>query len=238
MIKAFLFDLDGTLLPMEVDRFLKLYLGDLGQALAPHFPGEQLVEPVVGATYDMIAQPHDGMTNEQGFISAFTRRTGREWAAYEGPLNDYYSKHFPKLGVHFPPHPKAAGVVKKLKDAGKTLVVATNPVFPEAALRARVRWAGLDPEDFTLITTYENSRAAKPHAAYYEEIMAKLGLEPGQCCMVGNDIGEDMLAPMSLGMHTFFLNEQPLGEWGEVAPCRGGDYTALEAFIDEVLEAE
>ena len=78
MIKAFLFDLDGTLLPMEVDRFLKLYLGDLGQALAPHFPGEQLVEPVVGATYDMIAQPHDGMTNEQGFISALTRRTGRE----------------------------------------------------------------------------------------------------------------------------------------------------------------
>ena len=35
-IKAVLFDLDGTLLPMDQDVFIKAYFGGLVKALAPH----------------------------------------------------------------------------------------------------------------------------------------------------------------------------------------------------------
>ena len=35
MIKAILFDLDGTLLPMDQDTFIKAYFGLLAKKLAP-----------------------------------------------------------------------------------------------------------------------------------------------------------------------------------------------------------
>ena len=34
--KAVLFDLDGTLLPMDQDSFVKFYFGGLAKKLAPH----------------------------------------------------------------------------------------------------------------------------------------------------------------------------------------------------------
>ena len=39
---------------------------------------------------------------------------------------------------------------------GLRVALATNPIFPEAAIKSRIRWAGLEPEDFELYTTYEN----------------------------------------------------------------------------------
>ena len=36
MIKVVLFDLDGTLLPMDQDKFIEAYFGGLVKKLAPH----------------------------------------------------------------------------------------------------------------------------------------------------------------------------------------------------------
>ena len=55
------------------------------------------------------------------------------------------------------------------------MVAATNPLFPKVATMNRLRWAGFDPEDFALFTTYEHYHYCKPNPAYYTEVLASLG---------------------------------------------------------------
>ena len=86
------------------------------------------------------------------------------------------------------------------------VALATNPLFPAVATLSRIQWAGLNPEDFELVTTYENSRFCKPNPDYYREILGKLKLDGEECLMVGNDVGEDMIA-RRLGMKVFLLTD-------------------------------
>ena len=77
------------------------------------------------------------------------------------------------------------------KEKGYNLILATNPIFPRIATLNRIKWAGLDPNDFMYISTYENSHYSKPSIKYYEEILNKLNLNKEECLMIGNDTSED-----------------------------------------------
>lgn len=68
---------------------------------------------------------------------------------------------------------------------------------------SRIRWAGLEWEDFELVTTYENSRYCKPNPVYYRQTLEILGESSENCIMVGNDVQEDMMA-RELGMQVIF----------------------------------
>ena len=98
----------------------------------------------------------------------------------------------------------SAEPVEFLKANGVRRVLATNPIFPAVATRARIGWAGLRPEDFAYITTYENSRHCKPNPAYFADILAEIGCGPEECLVVGNDAEED-LAAAKLGVPVFLL---------------------------------
>lgn len=102
--------------------------------------------------------------------------------------------------------PQAAQTIRRAKELGLRLVLATNPLFPAIATRSRVRWAGLNPEDFEWITTYENIGFCKPNPEYYREILRRIRVSPENCLMVGNDVTEDMAA-MELGMGGFVLTD-------------------------------
>ena len=66
--------------------------------------------------------------------------------------------------------PDAHRVVETLKAMGLRLALATNPIFPRTATHSRVRWAGLEPEAFEYITTYENSTHSKPNPVSYTHL--------------------------------------------------------------------
>ena len=103
-------------------------------------------------------------------------------------------------------NPKAKEVIDSLKEKGYRVILATNPVFPAVATLNRCRWAGLEPETFELITSYENSSFSKPNPKYFIEIMEKSNVKPEECLMVGNDITEDGAA-LKAGMSVFFLTD-------------------------------
>lgn len=52
--------------------------------------------------------------------------------------------------------------MRELKRRGFGVALATNPIFPSVATESRIRWAGLEPEEFALYTTYENTAYCKP----------------------------------------------------------------------------
>ena len=224
-----LFDLDGTLLPMDQEMFIKAYFGRLAKKLAPHgYDPDKLIKGIYAGIEAMVR--NDGSCrNEDAFWKTFCMLCG-EKAVLDKPLfEDFYKNEFQQVKESCGFAPEAAPLVKKLKDRGLRVVLATNPLFPAVATESRIRWAGLAPSDFEWVTTYENSSFCKPNPAYYEEILDKLGLEAGECVMVGNDVQEDGAAA-SLGMSVFILTNCLIDRKGKHEfPC--GGFEELEAFI-------
>lgn len=205
-MKAVLFDLDGTLLPMDQDAFVQLYFGQLAAKLAPHgYDPEKLVAAIWGGTKAMVK--NDGScTNEDAFWRYFASRFG-EAARQDEPLFDAFYRH------EFAQAQKACGyteqankLVQAAKEKGLRCALATNPIFPDIATSRRIEWAGLNKADFELYTTYENSRFCKPNPAYYQAILDQMGLKGEDCLMIGNDGAEDTAA-LQVGIRVFLLTD-------------------------------
>ena len=96
-------------------------------------------------------------------------------------FDKFYEENFDEVKKVCGYNPKAAETVEELKKDGIRVVLATNPIFPSIATGKRIRWAGLEPEDFELYTSYENIGYCKPNPDYYREILGKLNLKPEEC---------------------------------------------------------
>ena len=83
---------------------------------------------------------------------------------------DFYANEFNQAIAVTQPNSLSDKVVKKAKEKGICTYLATNPVFPKVATMNRIKWAGLDAEDFELITTYEDNCYCKPNVDYYRTI--------------------------------------------------------------------
>lgn len=228
---TFLFDLDGTLLPMEQDEFVQLYFQALGKKMVPYgIEQEELVRTAWKGTKSMIE--NDGtMMNQQRFWDAFISINGDEARELEPVFDDFYRNEFNMARAATKTDPAAAKIIKTLKNKGYLLVLATNPVFPRVATFNRIRWAGLSPEDFIHITTYENSSFCKPNPKYYNEILSVVGKEPCDCIMVGNDVAEDMCSS-EIGLDTFLLKNCLINRTNSDIGCyKQGYFKDLLEFI-------
>lgn len=206
-MNTFIFDLDGTLLPMpSQDLFLEAYFKALSMKLTPFgIDVKKLIQAVWAGTNAMIG--NDGtMTNEQRFWNTFSGILGEEIRELEPVFDEFYKNEFSFVKSTTSTSPIAKECIKLLKEKGYTVVLATNPIFPQVATFQRISWAGLLVEDFEHITTYENSTFCKPNLEYYKEILIKIQKTPGECIMIGNDVKEDMCAA-ELGMDTFLLKD-------------------------------
>lgn len=234
-IKAVLFDLDGTLLPMDQDVFIKAYFGGLANKLAPlGYEPKALIDAIWQGTMAMIA--NDGKaSNETVFWDAFCRLFGLSSRNDEAVFEEFYKDDFQKVQQVCGFDERAAQTVRRLKEAGLTVALATNPIFPAIATESRMRWAGLSADDFALYTTYENIGYCKPNLAYYTEVVNRLGVTPEECLMVGNDVGDDMVAA-GLGMKVFLLTDCLINKKNvDISIFPHGDFDALSQYLDSLL---
>lgn len=203
-----LFDLDGTLLPLNHEEFLTQYFGLIAKKFSSspyHYNAEKLLQGVKKGTYAMIK--NDGMvTNLERFWEAFASDMGQDVKAYVKDFDAFYENEFLQLKRWTKPNPFASKCVRELKEKGYTVVAATNPLLPKPATAARLSWAGVHYDDFKWVTTYDNSRYCKPNIAYYEEVLRTIDKEPKECLMVGNDVQEDMCVA-SLGVKTYLVTD-------------------------------
>lgn len=231
MITTVFFDLDGTLLPMEQEAFVKAYLGRMAKKMAPHgYDPEKLTKTIWKGTGAMVM--NDGtVLNETVFWNVFDAYFGENSRKDEPLFEEFYRNEFQEVRHNCGFDPRAKDAIREIKAMGLRTVLATNPLFPAIATRSRVRWAGLQPEDFELITTYENSSFCKPNPDYYREILGKLNLQPEECLMVGNDVAEDMVA-RKLGMQVFLLTDCVINRHGEdIGQFPNGSFPELLSYI-------
>ena len=206
MIKAVLFDLDGTLLPMDEEYFKKIYFGAVYKKIAYlGYTLDELLKVIWYGTKAMI-QNDGSQTNEELFWKKFIEVHPDRLEENKENFVDFYSNIFPTLGHTCGYQPLAKDFIKALKDKGYEVIIASNPIFPLVATKARIRWAGCNPDDFKYITAYENSRFSKPNLKYYEEVLEKTGYKPDEVIMVGNDVREDMIVN-KLGIDSYLITD-------------------------------
>ena len=206
MTKAILFDLDGTLLPMDQEVFVRDYFRRMAQFLAPHGYDPQTLKKAIWTGTGAMVNNDGSALNEDVFWRAFNAAIGRDARQDEALFTQFYTDIFPQSRDSCGFNPAAAEAIREIKAMGYRVVLATNPLFPAIATRSRIQWAGLNPEDFELITTYENIGFCKPNPEYYREILRRIRVSPEDCLMVGNDVTEDMAA-VELGMRGFVLTD-------------------------------
>jgi HAD superfamily hydrolase (TIGR01549 family) len=206
MIKTIFFDLDGTLLPMDQDIFLRDYFDRLAEKMVPYGYDAQTLKNNIWISTGAMVKNNGTVTNEEVFWNAFSKLCGKDTRCDEAIFQDFYHNEFQEVQHSCGFDPSAAIIIQTLKEQGYQLILATNPLFPAVATQSRIRWAGLNPDNFDWITTYENSSYCKPNVAYYQEILDRWNLNPEECIMVGNDAEEDMAAA-SAGMNVFLLTD-------------------------------
>lgn len=228
-----LFDLDGTLLPMDTDRFMELYIGAIGRKTASAgLDPKKVIDALWAGTASMIKN-NGSHTNQEVFWETFEKVAGGLEA--EAVLEDFYQNEFECARASTRQSEKVPALIRKLKEAGLRLAVATNPLFPAVAIHRRMDWAGVDPQDFEHITTYESSHFCKPNPEYYREILTGLNLQPRECLMVGNDADEDTVAAQ-LGMRVFLVTDCLLNRSGkDISAFPQGSFDALWEYIQKEL---
>ena len=233
-IKVILFDLDGSLLPMEQETFVKAYLDGMVKKLAPHGYNPDEIVKAVYAGLKAITCNDGSCTNEVVFWNAITGILGEKVKEDMPIFDDFYHNEFQNIKEICGFLPEAAQTVRALKEKGYRVALATTPVFPSITTESRIRWAGLVPEDFEIFTTYEHYHFCKPSLNYYKELIEKLGVKPEECLMVGNDVGEDMVTE-ELGMKVFLLPADLINKVGkDISVYPQGDLNDLMKFVDEL----
>lgn len=231
-MRAVLFDLDGTLLDLDLGVFLDRYFAALERAAAPllpHVRGNTVVMPAIHAAVRAMMLPHQGETNESVFYRQFHALTGVDLSIHWPVFGEFYANVFPTLGDSAAPTAGARRAVSTALDLGLKVAIATNPIFPREAVDCRLAWAGLADVPVHLITTYEIMEACKPHADYYLQTARLLDVAPGECLMVGDDRALDLPAA-DVGMLTFYV-----GDDVDAAADMHGDLEALADLLPRLV---
>ena len=233
-IKAVLFDLDGTLLPMDQDVFVKTYMGMLAKRLAPlGYDPKDFISAMWAGTGSMVK--NDGSsTNEDAFWKTFCKVLSRNALEDTPHFERFYEEEFDNVKTVCGYSPLARKTLDACRNKGLRVALATNPLFPRIATQKRIAWAGLSPDDFELYTTYESETYCKPNLNYYRSITDRLGVSPAECLMVGNDVSDDMVAD-GLGMQVFLLTDCLINKENvDISAYPNGNFNALIDFIQNL----
>lgn len=192
---------------MDMNTFMKAYFKELCISLAKYgVPAEKIVESVWAGTKAMVK--NDGScTNDKRFWDTFFTLTGIESDTIYEETDYFYSHEFNRAKAATGENPLARAAVDAAHAGGRTVVLATNPLFPRPGQLSRIGWIGLKEDDFALITSYESDSFCKPNPEYYLDICRRLKLESADCLMIGNDVGEDMLAAAAAGIDGYLVTD-------------------------------
>lgn len=202
-IKCVLFDLDNTLLPTEKNKFFEEYVKMFADLFPLNIAKERIANSILKSA---LAMPkNDGtQTNEMLFWNTLTDELGDEVLQYKKDMEVFHATRYAELFKYTRPNNSAKNVIQSLKEHNYRLILATDPMSPKDAQILRTKQAGLDPNDFELITSYEDFHYCKPNLNYFREILTRQNLTPQECIMVGDEIVSDMSAS-ALGLSVFLI---------------------------------
>lgn len=232
MLDAILFDLDGTLLPMDNDEFISGYLKLIARTAMQW--GYTSPDETIAALWEGVAamvKNSGEMPNYDAFWKRFEEVLGRDCSEDVPKFDKFYENEFMQLRPLSFPTPLAKTAVAEARKRAKHVILASNPVFPMVATEMRMSWTGLSPDDFDWVTNYFNSTSCKPNPEYYRDILKRFDLNPERCVMIGNDVREDYLASKEVGISSFIVTDYIINRKNEKFDCPNGTYADMIEYI-------
>lgn len=234
--KAILFDMDGTLLPMDTEKFVGAYFSELTKVMLPFgFDKEELKKKLFVGVEAMIK--NDGhQTNMEAFWEVLgDGHPEMDMEQIVDTTNAFYTTDFHKVkALATKDNPLAVKAVELAHEKAEQVILSTNPLFPMVAQKSRLSWIGLTPENFDLVTAYEDNSYCKPNPQYFVAICEQMGLKPKECLMIGNDELEDMHTASSLGMDCFLVTDWAILREGYTWTGRKGTFEELLEFLSSL----
>lgn len=237
-LQAVLFDLDDTLLENDMATFGPAYLEMFSRRLAP-LSSRAETKGALRAALDAVLRHDDAqVTNEECFNRELAARSALPVDRLKPYIDRFLVEDFPQLRPLVRRRPDAAEIVRQACARRLKVVLATNPMFPARAIYQRMRWAGLDAQDFARISTPENSHACKPSPAYFREILDAVDVAPEDALMVGNDWRMDIAPAIALGMSAYWITEPDRKHTAEAAPqVASGTWQDFVAWWDALAHS-
>lgn len=240
MIRCVAFDMDGTLLSINLSAFIAVLAKDESALLARIGRRSPLsMSAAYGAALLAVNSGHraegDRRTNRELFDRVIERWGG---VVLSDPVVadaiDYYEREIlPDRNdavIAARPREGAREALDCVLGRGLRVALLTNPGFSRSCIRCRMGWGELSDVPFDLVTYMENSTRCKPSAGYYREALAKLGLAPEEVLMVGNDPKRDFPTP-DIGLQTAYV-----GGGRPVRATWNGSMRDFAASFDEIEE--
>jgi len=233
MTLTLLLDLDDTLLNTNLEAFVPAYFQALAKELSPHIAPQRMLHALMAGTNLMNESQDFSRTLEEVFTEGFYPQIDVPKGEMDSAIENFYDNVFPAL----------SGLTSQKKDAkpfvdwafskGWRIAIATDPLLPRKATYHRLRWAGFQPEQFELISTYDHFHFSKTHPAYYAEVLGRLGWPEGPVLMVGNDMERDILPAQRLGLTAYHIDDGSAQRSGHEAGLHG-DLTDLRAWLESI----
>ena len=232
MLLTLLFDLDDTLLDTNMDAFIPAYFQALSKHLFDRVAPDLMLRALMHGTSLMNESADPTHTLQEVFEADFYPKLGIPKEEVVDAIEDFYDNVFPAIGKHTTRRPDAVPLINWALNSGYRVAIATDPLFPRKATYHRLRWAGFDPEQFELVSSFENFHFTKTHSAYYAEVLGQLGWPDGPVLMVGNDIQRDLIPAHKLGLKTYFIDGEATSSPGFEAGC--GKLGDLRPWLESI----
>lgn len=233
--KAILFDMDGTLLPMDQKEFIEGYFKLLYEDLKEYIDYETLVKALWSGTTAMYK--NDGAkTNRDIFWDDFINLTNLNRDTVEEICDNFYATRFKIAQIYTKNNNLAKKALHLAHKASDLVILATNPLFPLVAQKTRLSYIDLYEDDFDYITAYEDQYFCKPNPNYYKDILNKYNLDPKDCLMIGNDVYEDMYPCVSLGLDTYLITDCLIDSDKFEYKGKRGNFKEMLEFLEGVIK--
>lgn len=205
MLKAIFFDLDGTLLRIDENKFASLYFELMGKKMKPYGYDPSILEKAFyKGTYLMMT--NDGkMTNEEvfwDFFSTIYPNARKDYDIFES----FYSDEFKSLETIIEKESLSKEIIEYTKKKGLLPVLSTNPIFPKVGQMTRINMLGLSHDDFSYVTSYENSCYCKPNPLYFKTLLERFSLKSDEVIVFGNNDYEDGDCASALGIKVYLID--------------------------------
>lgn len=209
MTLTLLLDLDDTLLNTNLHSFVPAYFQALANELAPQITPTVMFRALISGTQLMNESKDFTRTLKEIFDAEFYPQIETSKEELEPAIEKFYSQVFPTLQSLTSPKPEAQEFMKWALEQNYKIAIATDPLLPTQATHQRLQWAGFEPNQFQLISTYQNFHFSKTYPAYYAEMLGLLGWSDSPVLMVGNDVDRDILPAKKLGLKTYLVDAEP-----------------------------